>query len=158
MYFFDLSLPSNSLRNVVVLANFNKSSQNVTPDFPFTGTWYDLMNDNTPVSISNTAAAISIPAGEFRVYGNMVSTLSNNEVRIDNSLYSIYPNPAKSSIQISADLKHVIIYNILGMKVKEFKGNFTKASIYSIQDLPSGTYIVKAFNNKGFFTKRLVKE
>ena len=43
IFIWDDALPSSDLKNVVILANFDVVSQNVTPDFPYTGTWYNLM-------------------------------------------------------------------------------------------------------------------
>ena len=77
MSYFDLSLPSGSLRNVIILANFNVTNQSITPNFPFTGTWYNLMDDSS-ITVTSTTAPITIPAGEFRIFGNQLATLSNN--------------------------------------------------------------------------------
>jgi hypothetical protein len=58
-----------------VLANFNVTTQNVPTGFPYPGTWYNLM-DNTSFVVSDVNATMSIPAGEFRIYGNKVASLA----------------------------------------------------------------------------------
>src|SRR5690606_11677511 len=45
IFIWDDALPSTQLKNVVILANFEMSAQNIVPDFPYTGTWYDLMDE-----------------------------------------------------------------------------------------------------------------
>jgi hypothetical protein len=43
------ALASTQLKDVLVLANFNVTTQNVPTGFPYPGTWYNLM-DNTSCS------------------------------------------------------------------------------------------------------------
>jgi 1,4-alpha-glucan branching enzyme len=50
---------SSALKNVVVLANFTTSSQNIVPDFPYTGSWYNLMY-NTQLNVTSTTNPITI--------------------------------------------------------------------------------------------------
>jgi hypothetical protein len=64
------------LRDVVILANFDVTAQNVSAGFPYTGTWYSLM-DNTSIAVTNVNAAISLPAGSYKVYGNKKSSLAD---------------------------------------------------------------------------------
>jgi len=59
IYVFDNSLPASQLKNVVILANFSVANQNITPDFPYTGTWYDLMAE-TPLNVTSTTAQITL--------------------------------------------------------------------------------------------------
>tara|TARA_R110002050_G_scaffold20458_2_gene57904 strand:+ start:619 stop:4029 length:3411 start_codon:yes stop_codon:yes gene_type:complete len=56
--------------DVVIVANFDVSTQSVNPNFPSTGTWYNLLDKNNPTEISNTSALMSLAPGEFKVYGN----------------------------------------------------------------------------------------
>jgi hypothetical protein len=34
----------NTIKNVVILSNFSTTSQNITGNFPYVGTWYNLMD------------------------------------------------------------------------------------------------------------------
>ncbi|WP_248722060.1 alpha-amylase family glycosyl hydrolase [Seonamhaeicola sp. ML3] len=55
--------------DVVVIANFDLVNKSINPNFPKTGTWYSIMNNNTPLEVSNTTSSISLAPGEYRVYG-----------------------------------------------------------------------------------------
>ena len=80
------------MRNVVILANFSVAAQNIIPDFPYTGTWYNLM-DNSTINVSNTASTINLQPGEYRVYGNRpANTLSNPDLEVTETAFLI-PNP-----------------------------------------------------------------
>ncbi|RSK41901.1 alpha-amylase family glycosyl hydrolase [Mangrovimonas spongiae] len=158
IYIWDDNIPANELKNVVILANFGVTTQNIVPDFPYTGTWYDLMDEtgNTSINVTSTTATISIPAGQFRIYGNATSTLSIDDVR--QQPLSIYPNPANDAFYINTEVNNVKIIDLNGKIVQEFNGNFSKNHAFNISNLAKSLYIVKAQNNSGAIkTTKLVK-
>ena len=142
IYVFDNNLPASSLKNVVVLANFDVTARNITPDFPYTGEWYDLMDEtgSTSINVNNTTAAINIPAGEFRIYGNAPSTLSNNQ--FNQEKIALYPNPTSNAFKLSVNAKTVKIYNTLGKEVKSFKA-VNAHQILNISELKTGLFFVQ---------------
>lgn len=148
IYIWDNALLN--LKNVVILANFDVTSQNVTPDFPYTGTWYNLMDDtgSTSINVTNTATPISIPAGEFRIYGNQSVTLGTDIFETNLGLI-IYPNPAKSTFSINKNISTLKIYDITGKLIKEFKGDFLKGVPFDISSLTQSLYIIKITNDSG---------
>ncbi|NND26864.1 MAG: alpha-amylase, partial [Flavobacteriaceae bacterium] len=87
IYIWDDALPANMLKNVVILANFSNTSQDIVPDFPYDGPWYDLMDDtgSTSISVLDTTDPITIASGGFRIYGNAIpETLSNPSLEVNN--------------------------------------------------------------------------
>ena len=88
---FDTGLPTDQLRNVIVLANFDVVAQNVNTSFPTTGTWYDLMDETGSTTISGSTTSINIPPGEFRIFGNQASTLSSDEFGLLNNVQNCLP-------------------------------------------------------------------
>ncbi|MCC5353884.1 hypothetical protein LMP63_13905, partial [Staphylococcus aureus] len=80
IYIFDNTLPATQLKNVVVLCNFSVANLTIIPAFPYTGTWYNLM-DNTSINVTDVNAAIAINSGQFLVYGNkLATTLATTDV------------------------------------------------------------------------------
>lgn len=156
IYVYDTSLPATSLRNVVVLANYSVAAQNVNPSFPFTGTWYNLM-DGTSMNVTSTTATIAIPAGQFRVYGNQPVTLASDQ--FDTTLnMALYPNPTSSAFALTADVKLLQVFSVTGQLVKTFEGQRIGTS-YDISDLNRGVYFVKATDEyRREKTMKLVKE
>jgi hypothetical protein len=63
------------LKDVLVLGNFDVTAKAIATGFPYTGTWYNLM-DNTTINVTDASAPITIEAGGFRVYGNKVASLA----------------------------------------------------------------------------------
>lgn len=157
LYIYDDALPTSQLKNVVILANFRTIDQNIIPNFPYSGTWYNLMDD-TPVTVNSTSDPILIPAGEFRIFGNQPSTLSTEDQIIKDPSFVLSPNPTRSTFQLNKTVKQVVIYNMLGKEVANFKGDFPENKPFSIQSLNRGMYIVRIVSEEGTLIKRLIKE
>ena len=159
LYIYDTTLPSTSLNSVVVIANFSVALQNINPNFPSAGTWYNLM-DNTPITITSgtQATSISVPSGQFRVYGNKPALLSVDDVKTTKKV-SLSPNPAKNYFTIDANTTEVQIFSITGQLVKSFKNHFTNESQFDVNDLNAGMYVVKAIDeNYHESTMKLLKQ
>jgi hypothetical protein len=163
IHVFDNNLASTQLKNVVVIANFDTSTTTINPNFPTAGytypmTWYDLMDNNTPVTISSPTALISVNAGKFKVFGNRPSTLSADDFNAFTPDVMIYPNPVKNSFAINQDSTGVEIYTITGQLVGHYSSVQADQSI-SIDHLQSGIYLVKIKTTNGLIqTKKISKE
>lgn len=155
VYVYDNSLPITQLKNVVILANFGTSNQNITPNFPYTGTWVNLM-DNTTINVTSTTATLTIEAGGFRIYGNQ-SALKSDEFNPINSI-TLSPNPASTYFTLNMDIQKAQIFSITGQLVKSFS-NLSIDSQYSISDLNRGIYLVKVIDSENHEkTLKLIKE
>lgn len=156
LFIFDVSLPNSSLKNVVILANFNVTDQNINPNFPSIGTWYNLM-DNSTINVVNASTPISVPAGEFRIFGNVSVPLSTEDpIALDKA--AIFPNPANHSFQINKRTSQVTVFDVLGKEVAKFNGDFQENHNFSIASLNSGIYLVRIKSSDGITVQRLIKQ
>lgn len=148
---------TGSLTNVVILANFSVANLDIIADFPFTGTWHNLM-DNSTLSVSNTAMNINIESGGFRIFGNALAALSTTDF---NPLLgiSLVPNPASTYFTInSTSFTKVQIYSMTGQLVRTFE-NQPENYQYPISDLNQGVYFVKVSDdNNHNQTLKLIKQ
>ena len=147
VYVFDNTLPTTALKNVVILANFDVTSQSIEPNFPYTGTWVNLM-DNTSLTVTSTTSnPLTIEAGGYRIYGNQ-SALANEDFDSTDSI-AMYPNPANDFFVLNTDADKVQIFSITGQLVKTFY-KIVANEAYSIADLNQGIYFVKVedLNNR----------
>ena len=156
IYIYDNALPSTQLKNVVVLANFSVANLTIVPSFPYTGTWYNLM-DNTSINVTDVNAPISINAGQCLVYGNKLPALGINDNEITKPIV-LYPNPSSNYFTVDTSSSKVDIYSLTGQLVKSFKSNFTNESQFDISDLNRGIYLVKVKDNHRESTMKLIKQ
>ena len=157
IYVFDTSLPETSLKNVVVLANFATTAVSINPNFPFTGEWYDLM-DNSAYQVNNTATPISIPPGQFRIFGNKQALLSSEDLQFASTV-TLAPNPTTDFFTLNSEVERVEVYSLTGQLVKSFTKTYSIDYQYDVNDLNTGIYLVKAINeNNQSKTMKLVKK
>ena len=157
LFIWDNSLPSTQLKYVVVLTNLDVTTQNVVPDFPYTGTWYNLM-DNSTINVTSTTATIAIEPGGFRIYGNKSSSLGTDKFEMNGEVY-LYPNPASDYFTLNTNSSKVEIYSIAGQLVKSFKSNQSKENQFFVNDLNQGIYVVKVFGeNSEVQVMKLLKQ
>jgi glycosidase len=157
IYIYDNALPSTQLKNVVVLANFSVANLTLVPSFPYTGTWYNLM-DNTSINVTDVNAPIAINTGQYFVYGNKLATLGYNEIEATKAI-TLSPNPTSNYFTLSDNTTNVEIYSMTGQLVKNFKSNFSSESQFQMGDLNIGIYLVKVTNtNEREIILKLVKK
>ncbi len=87
----------------------------------------------------------------------ITATASIDDIIISNQI-QLYPNPVSSFLNIETnnqlEIKEVYIYNILGSLVK--KVNTIEESI-SLDELSTGSYMMKIITDKGISVKRIIK-
>lgn len=155
IYIWNDALTTDQLKNVVILANFNIGSANITPSFPFAGTWYNLMDGST-INVTDVNANIAVPAGEFRMYGNQPAALSTAEQTMET--IALYPNPATDVFTLNTAVAKVEVYSITGQLVKTFGAN-ASYNMYDVSGLSKGVYLVKLTDNSNRQkTVKLIKE
>ena len=86
--------------------------------------------------------------------GSPLSTDKNNIVNV-----SLYPNPAKGTLNISAKntIENATIYNVLGKKIKSFTVN-AKTSSLDVSGLSRGIYILKYTAINAVGSMKFIKE
>ena len=150
------ALPGTSLKNVVILSNFSTTSQNIIGNFPYTGTWYNLM-DNTTLVVNTTTDLVAIESGGFRMFGNKPSTLGTTTFENLRQLV-LYPNPSTGEFVLNIDTKKVQIFSITGQLIKDFDKK-PSGYLYQINELNKGIYFVKISDeNNSEKTIKLIKK
>jgi 1,4-alpha-glucan branching enzyme len=148
---------ATDIQYINVIGNFGLTNQNINPVFQKTGTWYDVLNDNQSLNISNTNGLISLAPGEFKVYASQPAILSNDEFILENESIKIYPIPTSTHFSLSDEVLELSIYNITGQQVKKYAKKVIQNNSYLVSDLTAGIYFVriKKTNNQ-IFTKKLI--
>ncbi|WP_133507570.1 alpha-amylase family glycosyl hydrolase [Flavobacterium chryseum] len=138
------NLVSTQLKDVLILANFDVTAQNVATGFQYTGSWYNLM-DNTSINVTDVNALISLAPGEYRIYGNKQANLAIEDFEKGSSV-SLHPNPVSNYFTLNIATTKVQVYAVSGQLVKSFIANGNSEFQFNVSDLKTGLYIVKALN------------
>ncbi|WP_282069053.1 T9SS type A sorting domain-containing protein [Olleya namhaensis] len=105
----------------------------------------------------------------FNCFGSTVSAVWSFTTEADPALsaasfeattFSLYPNPAKSSISIKskAQLTSIEIFNQLGQRVMQVEADSMIENTININDLKSGIYFMKIFAGNQEKTMKFIKE
>jgi len=110
---------------------------------------------------ANPTSCETFTYGEVEDYTVIISNSMNQGISggtgFNSSEMSIYPNPAKHTLNISlveANGKDYVIYNIMGQVVG--KGNYTES--LDVSSLQSGVYMLEVNTDSNKLMKRFVKE
>ncbi|WP_308991148.1 alpha-amylase family glycosyl hydrolase [Mariniflexile litorale] len=132
--------------DVVIVANFDVTTQSVNPNFPATGNWYDTFSETT-LSVTNPTALLSLQPGEYRLYSQN-QNLSTKKI-VTSEVIKMYPNPSNTSFSLNKNCNQVVVYNLTGKQVKQFEGPFLKGTPFDISNLSQGIYLMKVINKSG---------
>ena len=147
---------SPALKYVTIIGNFGVTTQSINPSFQQPGTWYDLLNNNASITVSNVNNLIPLAPGSFKVYGSGQVTLGVEDLSLAD-LVSVYPNPVENEFKINATANKVDIFDLSGRLIKSFKGNFSENSSYDIKDLKPSIYLIRIKADHGILTKKIIK-
>lgn len=145
------------------------------------GTTYNWENDNSSIGlgltgVGNINSFSAINSGVNPLVGTITVTPTSNgcdgaaeqftitvnncSASIDeNDKYSfeLIPNPASDEFTITSDfsLQSIELIDLSGRKIKSYDANSTK---YSLENVPSGIYIVQILSNGTYGSQRLIVE
>jgi hypothetical protein len=103
---------NDPVMNAVVLTNFSVNSQDATPSFHHTGTWYEYFSGDSIV-VTDVNAVLNMTPGEYRVYTDVKldqpqitdAPASLDEIVHDETSLIVYPNPTSEFIKLKYEGK-----------------------------------------------------
>ena len=154
---------STGLKNVVIVANYTTTAQDVVPYLPYAGNWYNLM-DNSQINFASATSPVFLQPGDFRILGNAPAKLSTNESGTSTrnmTTLKILQNPAMNG-EIRYHFENAkngafFIYDVSGkligsQKVTENSGE----NIYRNPALKTGMYMVQLKTERGAVSAKVV--
>ena len=118
-----------------------------------------LMEMDSKQALSKTLEHLSdvvLQPGEFKIYGNKASTTLSNTVLDDINLI-LLPNPSLDFITINKDADLIEIYDVTGKKLLSFN-NVLENQQLDINQLQTGYYVVKVYDNEYVESRNLIKK
>ncbi|MEM1002196.1 MAG: alpha-amylase family glycosyl hydrolase, partial [Bacteroidota bacterium] len=135
----DSNASGNEIGHVIIIGNFGVTQQIINPNFPETGTWFNMLTGQE-FEVNNTTTPISLDPGEFLMYSDQ-STLSTGEFDLMEDLV-LYPNPAKRSFSLNQMVDSITIFDITGKIVFDQKSTIDAGNPINI-DLSQGMYFIR---------------
>ena len=116
-------------------------------------TWWDMDYDGKK--------SLEYIRGYYEDPANWVVPTAINELKISESSFTLYPNPANDVLHIVGDteLQSVSMYDLLGKLVAQYDMGGELSKSISISDLPAGIFLIKIETVSGFSNlSKFVKE
>jgi 1,4-alpha-glucan branching enzyme len=146
------------LRYLNILGNFGVVAQQIDPEFQTTGVWYDLLDNNKSLNVSDVNAPILLQPGEYRIYGSSQVVLPVDEFELPERDLVVYPNPAANSFRINRNVRSVEVYDYTGRLLSRYDGEFYPDYDYDTSSLKPSMYILRIHTDKGSVSQRLIVE
>lgn len=142
---------------LLVVGNFDVTSQVATVTFPTSGTWYDYLNDQT-FTATGAAQSMTLAPGEFHVYvnrnvNNLTATPVQNVPWNGTELQAkVFPNPAPSNFTTEINLPQssnvqIDLYTTLGQFVGNLYNGFLIKGMHQLamnkKTILGGNYYLK---------------
>ncbi|MDR3652073.1 MAG: alpha-amylase family glycosyl hydrolase [Paludibacter sp.] len=148
---------TNGSLNVVILGNFTGTGAiTANPNFPKTGTWYELLSGNQ-LNVTNTSTPITMQLGDLLIYTDQQITLPtglNNPVV--QSSATVFPTVTSGFVYItsSGTVQTVNIYSLQGSLLKAVSNSTT----VDFSKLTSGVYIMEVNTSAGRSIHKIIKQ
>ena len=123
---------------MVIVGNFHPSGDvRADPIFPTTGTWYDLMTEET-IEVTNTYSPVTLAPGKFKVFTNKKIDFTTGINVVKKEEMGLRQTSDNLTILTEEPVVSAKIYSISGLLIKQTQGENT----ISITNLLKGSYIL----------------
>ena len=142
--------------NMVMVGNFYANSPAITnPNFPKTGTWYELLTGEE-LNVTNTTMTLQLNAGDVKIYTDKKVATGLDE-NVKKSIESaIYPTVTKGIIRITTaePVTQARIFNTQGALQK----TFNDTNEIDASELKAGMYLMEISTNQGKAVHKFIKQ
>jgi glycosidase len=152
-----LRVNSGDTSRLIVIGNFDVTTQTSTISFPTEGTWYEFIKNET-YSVTSLQQSFTLQPGEYRMYvnrnvNNLTPTPVMNIPVTGTSLEAkVFPNPVKQQFTIEMYLPQTgntsfDLLNPLGQKISSLHNGFLLQGKQQLSffrpDLSAGIYYIR---------------
>lgn len=154
---------TSGTNHVLAVGNFDIIEKPASVTFPVTGKWYEFFSRDS-VEISYASQSLPLAPGEYRLYSNRKfddpHVVTENKPEVKQSEIRVYPNPARSEINISAagNISEVIVFSVTGKQVLHQQPGLVNQLKMNTESLAPGIYLLKIIQNNRHSTLKFIKE
>jgi hypothetical protein len=155
---------TNGSNHVLSVGNFDIVQNTANVTFPKTGKWYEFFTGDS-IEINIASQSIPLSPGEYRLYSTRKFddphvVTENREITNLSGEIRIYPNPARSEINISSpeNITEVQVYSVSGKQILNQKQGSVNQVKLNIEGFSTGMYLLKVVRDKHVSTVKFVKE
>jgi len=149
---------ATDIKYITIIGNFGVTVQDITPNFQQVGNWYSILEDNAVLNVTNVSNTITLQPGSYKMYANNPETLAMNDLGSNNFKTIVYPNIADDFFKLNTASNNIIVFDLNGKKIMEFKGNFNKGHTFDIKNILPGLYLLKIQHNAtSVFSKIMIE-
>ena len=138
--------------NIVVIGNFDVNATSGTVTFPYTGTWYNYLNNST-LNVTSNSQTFNLAPGEYRVYinRNLNSTPPPPPpppAAVTTFEAKLYPNPTSTTFNVHVKLPEssdvtVVVSNTLGQTITTKYAGVLSSGTHLIPMDPHGLMLMR---------------
>ncbi|PIE49655.1 MAG: alpha-amlyase [Flavobacteriales bacterium] len=144
------------IKYITIIGNFGVTAQDINPEFQQIGTWYDILNNNSRIQITNTNTTISLNPGEFKIYASSAVTLGIDDFNIKKNTI-VYPNPTTGHFAINYQFDNINVYDVSGRLVKMIVNDKNRSTV-DISELQPGIYLLQIKTATAIYKGKLIKQ
>lgn len=135
--------------NVCIVGNFGLQTQETSPDFPYSGIWYNYF-EGTDLEVNDINMTFQLDAGEYLIFTDFETPtpdLSSNiqlgvhHEYMTNRNVTVFPNPTKEILNIESqfEIEKCEIFSLSGKKLLSFN---TSLDTLDCSQLCDGIYTI----------------
>jgi len=110
------------------------------------------------LSSDNSQFGMNTPG--YYILDQITAAGKSNAKNLSEIKTEVYPNPATATTKLSSEftINKVLILNMNGQVIEEYRGNSSKSMDLNIESLPQGIYFIKVNTPGGNGIQKLIKK
>ena len=147
--------------NVCIVGNFSLQEQIISPDFPYSGTWYNYF-EGTSLEVNDINMTLQLEAGEYLIFTDFETPtpdlsadiqLNIDEGNTNNYDVRIFPNPTRDYLFIESEYE-IESYEIFDLSGKQIFSLHSSSKIIDCSTLGYGLYTITVTLRNGEIVRK----
>ncbi|WP_136480298.1 alpha-amylase family glycosyl hydrolase [Cognatitamlana onchidii] len=158
------SASGNDIKHITVIGNFGLTARNIDPKFQQTGTWYNLLNRNMPLEVTNPNTTITLEPGTFIIYGDkpFINPDDTDSDGVENAIDACPDTPLGATVDANGCTIFSLAKNNFKIQISGETCRNSNNGFIDITAVESLNYTVKisgnGFSSEDQFSSSIIKD